>query len=119
MEGILISVGIGIAILVLLIIFMCSIYKVADIDKALRSNILSVMCAHSLSYHTLKSGKTDAVLVLEKFAYSSDTTVSEMIDIIIVSDAVLKVHVVVDGCKDIILGDVLGNKSLDIASDST
>ena len=77
------------------------------------------MCAHSLSYHTLKSGETDTILVLEKFTYCSDTTVSEMVDIIIVSDAVLKVHVVVDGCEDIILGDVLGNKSLNIASDST
>ena len=35
MEGILIPVGIGIAILVALIIFLCCIYKVADIDKAL------------------------------------------------------------------------------------
>ena len=35
MEVILISVGIGAAVLVALIIFLCSIYKVADIDKAL------------------------------------------------------------------------------------
>lgn len=35
MAGILIPVGIVLAALVVLIIFLCSIYRVADIDKAL------------------------------------------------------------------------------------
>ena len=33
-----------------------------------------------------------------------------MIDIVLVADTVLKVHIVIYGCKDILLGDMLWNK---------
>ena len=38
-----------------------------------------------------------------------------MIDIIIISDAVFKMHIIVNGSKDIFLGYMLGNKLMDIA----
>ena len=40
-----------------------------------------------------------------------------MVDIIIVSKAILQMHIVVDGRKDIFLGDVLRNQVMDITFD--
>ena len=38
-----------------------------------------------------------------------------MIDIVFYADAVLKVHIVVDGSKDIFLRDALRNELVDVA----
>ena len=40
-----------------------------------------------------------------------------MVDIIIVSKAILQMHIVVDGRKDIFLGDVLRDQVVDITFD--
>jgi len=40
-----------------------------------------------------------------------------MIDIILYADAVLKVHIVVDGSKDIFLRDALRNELVDVAAE--
>ena len=37
-----------------------------------------------------------------------------MIDIVIMANAVLQMHVIVDGCKNIILGDMLRNQVMHI-----
>ena len=76
---------------------------------------VDVLCCHSFAYHTLHSGETDAVLVLKQLADCTDTTVSKMIDIVFYADAVLKVHIVVDGSKDIFLRDALRNELVDVA----
>ena len=40
-----------------------------------------------------------------------------MIDIIVVADAIFQMHVIVDGCKNILSGDMLRNKLRDTSSD--
>ena len=40
-----------------------------------------------------------------------------MVDIVVVADSVLKMDIVVDGCKDILLGNMLGNQLMDIFPD--
>ena len=70
-----------------------------------------------LPHHTLQSGETDAVLVLQQLAHRADTAVAQMVDIIVVADAVLQMHVIVDGSKNIFLGNMLGNQVVDIPAD--
>ncbi|OQA24018.1 MAG: hypothetical protein BWY61_01299 [Firmicutes bacterium ADurb.Bin354] len=73
------------------------------------------MSCHLLTYNSFHSGKTDTVLVLKQLAYSTDTTVSEMVDIIGITDTVLKSDIVVDGSQDITLCDVLRDKVMNIS----
>ncbi len=68
------------------------------------------MGRHAFTDNTLQSRQTDAVLVLKQFTDTADTAVAEVIDIIRIADAVLEMHIVVDGSKNVFLGDVLRNK---------
>ncbi len=76
------------------------------------------MGCHTLANHTLQSGQTDAVLVLKQLAHAADAAVSEMVDIIIGSDAVFHVHVVVDGGENILFGDMLGHKLMHASAEN-
>ena len=82
-----------------------------DIDQRLRRNALLILRCHTFAHNSFQSGQTDPVLVLEKFANCTDTTVAQMVDIIIVSDAVLKMNVIVNGSKDIFLCNMLRIRS--------
>ena len=66
------------------------------------------MCCHTLTYHSLHSGQTDTILVLQQLTYCADTSVAQMVDIIIVAQAILQMHIIVDGSQDIFLGNMLG-----------
>ena len=68
-----------------------------DIDQRLRRDFLSIMGSHALTYHSLHSGQTDTVLVLQQFTYRTDTSVAQMIDIVIVAQTILQMHIIVDG----------------------
>ena len=72
------------------------------------------MSGHTLAYHSLHSGEADTVLVLQKFTDRTDTSVAKVIDIIIIAEAALKVHVIVNGSQNIFLRDMLGYKLADI-----
>ena len=97
-------------------LFHCCSYRF-NIDKGLRRNRLCVLCCHSLTNHTLQSGKTDAVLVLKKLTYCTDTTVSKMVDVVIVSNAVFQVHIVVNRSKNIFFCNMLRNQIMNISAD--
>ena len=82
--------------------FLNSCSNRLNVNKCLRRCSLKILGSHSLSYNSFHSWKTDSVLVLQKFANSPDTSVSEMIDIIFVTNTVFKVNIVVNGCNYII-----------------
>ena len=97
-----------------------SLYRL-DVDQGLRGNILACVCivrGHTLTYHTLHTGQTDTVLVLQQLTYCTDTTVAQVVDIIRTSDTVSQCHHIVDGCQDIALGDVLRDQIQHIFLDS-
>ena len=94
----------------------CCSYRL-DVDQALRRDSFDILSGHTLTNNTLHTGQTDTVLVLKQFADSTDTTVAQMIDIILMANAELKMHIVVDGCEDIFHSDVLGNKFMNITTD--
>ena len=85
-----------------------------NIDQALRCDRFLILGGHTLSDHTLESGKTHAILVLQKLTHGTDTTVAQMIDIIGIANAVLKMNIITDGSKDIFLRDMLRNELRDI-----
>ena len=76
------------------------------------------MGCHSLTDNPLQSGKADTILILQQFAHSPDTAVPQMIDIIGIADAVLQMHIIVNGCQNIFFCDMLGHKFMDILADS-
>ena len=81
-----------------------------DIDQRLCGNRAEILCGHSFTYHTLHSGQSDPVLVLKKLTHAADTTVAEMVNIVLVADVILQMHIVVNGSEDIISGDMLRNQ---------
>ena len=88
-----------------------------DIDQYLRRYLLRVMSRHSLANHSFQTGKTDTVLVLQKLAHRTDTSVAQMVDIVVVSDTVLQMNVIVNGSKDIFLRNMLWNQLMYILAD--
>ena len=65
---------------------------------------------HSLTDTTLHTCIADTELVLEKFAYAADTSVSEVVDVVNSSDALAEVEEVAYCCENIVKDDVLGNE---------
>ena len=55
-----------------------------------------ILCGHSLADYSLQSGQTDSVLVLEQFSYRTDTSVAQMIDVVVISHSVFQVNVIVN-----------------------
>ena len=92
----------------------CCCYRL-NVDQGLWWNTILILCCHSLTNNSFQSGQTDSVLVLKKFSYRTDTSVTQMVDIIIISHAILKMHVVVDRCKNIFFCDVLRNQIMKIS----
>ena len=88
-----------------------------DVDQGLRGNVILILGGHTLTNDSLQSGKTDAVLVLKQLTYGTDTTVTQMVDIVVISDAVLQMHVIVDGSDDILFRDMLRNQLMDAVMD--
>ena len=88
-----------------------------DIDQSLGRDNLHILRGHTLPYHTLQSGETDAILVLQQLAHRADTAVAQMIDIIVVTDVIFQMHVIVNGRENIVPGNMLGNQVVDIPAD--
>ena len=88
-----------------------------DVDERLRRDLAHVLRAHALPDHALHAGEADAVLVLQELSHGAEAAVSEVVDVIVEADALLQVQIVVNGCKDILAGDVLRNQGVHILPD--
>ena len=58
-----------------------------DVDQCLRGNFFRILGCHSFTNHSFHSGQTDTVLVLEQFAHGPDTSVAQMVDIVIIANS--------------------------------
>ncbi len=90
----------------------------ADIYKALRSYDIKILQGHTLADNTLHTGEADAELILQQLADAADAAVAEVVDIVLLADAVSKAVEIVDGCKHIVNNDVLRDKYIYIFKDS-
>ena len=89
-----------------------------DIDKALGSDDVQILQGHALADNALHAAEADAELVLEQLAHAADAAVAEVVDIVRFADAMAEAVKVIDGGKDIVVDDVLGDKHVDILTDS-
>ena len=76
------------------------------------------MSGHSFTNHSFHPGQTDTVLVLEQFAHSPDTSVAQMIDIVIVSDAVFQMDIIINGSQNVFLCNMLRYQLMDVFPDT-
>ena len=88
-----------------------------DVDQWLRGNSFLILCGHSLTDNSFKSGQTDSVLVLKKFSYRTDTSVAQMVDVILIPHSVLKMDIIVNGSQDVFLCNMLRNQIVKISAD--
>ena len=93
-----------------------SLYRF-NVDQNLRRNFFRIMRGHSFTDHSFHSGQTDTVLVLEQLAHSPDTPVAQMVDIVIVADAVFQMDVIINGSDDIFLRNMLRDQLMDVLPD--
>ena len=75
------------------------------------------MCCHPLADNPLHSRKTNSVLVLKKLTYSTYTAVAKVVNIVTVTNSILKMHIIVNGSKYIFPGYVFRNKLTYISAD--
>ena len=68
------------------------------------------MNGHTLLDDLIHTCEADAELILKQFAYAAQTTVAEMVDIVLFTDSVEQTDHVADRCENIIAGDVLWSK---------
>ena len=80
------------------------------VDEQLRSGFAYFLHRHSFTDYPFQTGNTDTELILQQFAYGTDTTVAQMVDVVGATDVVLHVEVVVYRCNDVFTGDVLGHQ---------
>ena len=88
-----------------------------DVDQRLRSDRIDILCLHSFMDHTFHSGKTDTVLVLQKFSDAADPSVAQVVDIIKVAESGIQIQTIGDACEDIIFGDMLRDQLMDVLAD--
>ena len=93
-------------------LFNCGNYR-TNIDKSLRCDstvVILSLKSHTLTNNSFHSCKTDSELILKKFADSSDSTVTKVVDIVGSTYAVCKVNKIRHACKNIICCNMLWNK---------
>ena len=88
-----------------------------NINQGLSGNPLNILRCHSFAYHTLHTGQTDTILVLKQFTNGANASVTQMIDIIVISKSVLQMHVIVDGSKNIFFGNMFRNQQRNTSAD--
>ena len=84
----------------------------ADVYQGLRGNNVKILKGHALTDNALHAAKADLELILQELTDASDAAVAEMVYIVSVSDAVGKSVQIVDGSKNIVNENVLGNENV-------
>jgi len=73
----------------------------------MRHEVFNFLKAHALLDGPLHTHQTDAILIFQKFTYSPDSTIAEMIDIIDRTTAVFEVDQVANDFQDIVTRTLL------------
>ena len=83
-------------------------YNRTNVNKCLRCEVFAVLNVHSFTNDLVHSGETDTELILEKLTYATQTSVTEMVDIVCAADVVGKTEKVVDCGENILTCNVSG-----------
>ncbi|MNH87881.1 hypothetical protein D3C73_403750 [compost metagenome] len=68
----------------------------ANINQGLRSNCIRILNRHSLPHYAFHTGQPDTELVLQQFTYGTQTTVTQVVNVIRVADTVQQINKVAD-----------------------
>ena len=79
-----------------------------DVDQCLRGQLLVILGGHSLLDDLIHTREANAQLILQLLAHGTDATVAQVVNIVNSTDVVCKGQNIVNGSKDIVLGNVLG-----------
>ncbi len=85
-----------------------------NINQRLRGNAIHILCGHTLPDHPLHPGQSDPVLVLQKFSHSTDTPVSQMVNIICCADHAFQMHIIINRSNNVFFCNVFGNQLIGI-----
>ena len=88
-----------------------------NIDQRLWGNTFQILCCHSFTNNSFQSGKPDTILVLKQFPNCTDTTIAQVIDVIIMTNAVFQMHIIVDRSKNVFFCNMFRNQLMDIFMD--
>ena len=91
-----------------------------DVDQRLGCDDIHILGlgSHTLPDHTLHTGEADAELVLQQLTNRTDTAVAQVVNIVHGADALDQTAHIVDGGKDIVNDDVLGDQVVPTGADS-
>ena len=81
--------------------FLHSRYDRTNVDKGLRGDDVSILDGHAFTDDTFHTGQSNAELVLQEFANAADTTVAQMVDIILAFHAINDIQEIAKGSNDI------------------
>ena len=84
--------------------FLDSCHYRTDVYQCLRCHLVLILCRHTFTDYTFNTGQTDAELILQQFANSTNAAVSQMVDIIRFTKALHHVQAVVDERDDVFSG---------------
>ena len=82
----------------------------ADVDEALRRDVVGVLGGHALANHALHAAHANAELVLDKLAHGADATVAKVVDVVDALGLVARVkrEQVADGRDDVLVREHAG-----------
>ena len=86
----------------------------ANIDKGLRRYYIHILNGHSLAHNALHTSKTNAELILQKFAHRTNAAIAQVIYIINRTHAIHKIKQIIYGSYDVVYGNrsvIMGVKS--------
>src|SRR5690606_30796439 len=78
-----------------------------DIDQRLRRDHIRILNGHSLTHDALHPRQADTELILQQFTYGTQTTVTQMIDVIRASNPMQQIHKIIDRGNNISRSDML------------
>jgi len=83
-----------------------------DVDQALGRDNVQILDGHPLPDDPLHAGKADAELVLQQLTHAAQAAVAQMVDIVLLHQAVGQDVHIVDGGEDVVDDDVLGHQAV-------
>ncbi len=87
------------------------------IYQRLGSDDVDVLYGHPFLYDPLHPGKTDPELILQELTHTAQSSVAEMIYIIILTHFIAQIDEVIDGCYYIFLRDMFWNEQIRVFPD--
>ena len=96
----------------------CCAYRTCIYELVRMSRLFVGSCVHALTDVSFHTGETDTDLVLEEFTNRTDTTVTEVVDVISNADTILQTEQVADGSNDILEYEVLRHELCDLSTES-